>query len=160
MSPADPDTRRWHPKVHGLFEYWHSIRPDSASLPGRAHFEPLAIPALLPRLILLDVVGRPARFRYRLIGTRMVDALADDFTGRWLDEAHAKPGGDTPVFPSYEQVVRDGRFDWRRGAPHFAGYIDRCTELERIFLPLAADGRTVDMILVTYAFFDATGKEI
>lgn len=160
MSAADPDTRFWHPKVRRLFEYWRSIHPAPGVLPGRAVFDPLAIPSLLPRLILIDVVGRPPRFRYRLIGTRMVDALDGDFTGRWLDEAHAKPGGGTPVFPSYVQVATGGRPDWRRGAPHFTGYIDRCTELERVFLPLAADGKIVDMILAIYAFFDATGAEI
>jgi len=160
MPPADPDTRRWHPKVRGLFEYWRSIHPDSGALPGRAAFDPLAVPSLLPHLILIDVVGRPPRFRYRLIGTRMVDALQGDHTGRWLDEAHDRPGTGVPVFPSYEQVVREARPDWRRGAPHFAGYVDRCTELERIFLPLAADGRHVDMILAIYAFYDAGGAEL
>lgn len=155
-----PDTQRWNAKVRTLFEYWRSIHPAPDRLPGRAAFDPLAVHELLPRIMLLDVVGTPPRFRYRLIGTRMVDALGADFTGRWLDEAHWRPDGTPPVFPSYERVATEGVHDWRRGAPHFAGYIDRCAELERVFLPLAADGSAVDMILAINVFFDAEGEEI
>lgn len=155
-----PDTRLWHPRVRQLFDYWCSLQTAPGRLPGRAAFEPLAIPALLPHLTLIDVVGRPPRFRYRLIGTRMVDALNGDFTGRWLDEVHRRPDGSPPVFPSYNAIVVERRADWRRGAPHFASFIDRCTELERVFLPLAADGETVDIIITINAFFDANGNEI
>jgi hypothetical protein len=65
-----------------------------------------------------------------------------------------------PQFPAYLYVSLNGRPEWRRGAPHFFSYIDRCKELERVFLPLAADGRTTDMILTTSVFFDAAGREI
>ncbi len=161
MSDKTPDpSAAWHPMVRALYRYWRSIHLDDGRLPGRPAFEPLVVPALLPHLVLIDVVDRPPRFRYRLIGTRMVDALGRELTGRWLDEAHAKPGGEKPVFPSYERVVRDGVPDWRRGPPHFAGFIDRCTAMERVFLPLAADGRTVDIILTVSVFFDDTGNEI
>lgn len=154
------DTRLWHPRVRQLFDYWRSLHSATGGLPGRAAFEPLAIPALLPHLTLIDVVGSPPRFRYRLIGTRMVDALNGDFTGQWLDEVHRRSDGSAPVFPSYNSVVAERRADWRRGSPHFASFIDRCTELERVFLPLAADGETVDIIITINAFFDATGAEI
>ncbi len=157
---ATLDIQLWHPKVRALFEYWRSIHPGPGQLPGRAAFDPLAIHQLLPHVMLLDVVGAPSRFRYRLIGTRMVDALGADLTGRWLDEAHRHPDGTLPTFPSYVRVATQGLYDWRRGTPHFAGYLDRCAELERVFLPLAADGRTVDIILAINVFFDAAGEEI
>ena len=157
---ASLDTRLWHPRVRQLFDYWQSLRAARGALPGRAAFDPLAIPSLLPHLTLIDVVGRPPRYRYRLIGTRMVDAFNGDFTGRWLDDVHARPDGTAPVFPSYDAVVAEGRHDWRRGAPHFAGFIDRCVELERVFVPLASDGKTVDIIVTITAFFDAAGVEI
>ena len=159
-ATALPGTRLWHPRVRQLYEYWLSLHPASGRLPGRAAFEPLAIPALLPHLTLIDVVGHPPRFRYRLIGTRMVDAFNGDFTGQWLDEVHRRPDGRSPVFPSYNAVAVERRADWRRGPPHFASFIDRCTELERVFVPLAADGETVDIIITINAFFDATGSEI
>jgi len=150
----------WHPKIRAVHDYWLSIRPVDGGLPGRAAFDPLRIVPILPHVMLLDVEGRPPRFRYRLIGTRMVDALGSDLTGKWLHQAHAKPEAPAPQFPSYTAVAVNGGPEWRRGAPHFASYIDRCKELERIFLPLAADGGTVDMILTASLFFDAEGREI
>ena len=140
--------------------YWLSIHPADGRLPGRPALDPLAIAPVLPHVMLIDVEGRPPRFRYRLIGTRMVYALGDDFTGQRLDEAHRKPGSPPPQFPSYVSVAVSGQPEWRRGPPHFASYIDRCKELERIFLPLAANGRTVDMVLTTSLFFDPSGREI
>lgn len=157
---ATLDVQRWHPKVRALFEYWRSIHPGPDRLPARAAFEPLAIAPLLPHVMLIDVAGRPPRFRYRLIGTRMVDALGGDFTGQWLDEVHRRPDGTPPLFPSYLRVATEGLHDWRRGTPHFAGYLDRCAELERVFLPLAADGQNVDIIVAINVFFDAAGEEI
>ena len=149
----------WHPKVRALYEHWLSIHPGGGQLPARSGFDPMAVPLLLPNIMLLDVVGRPPRFRYRVIGTRIVDALGGDLTGQWLDEAHAR-GGRKPVFPAYEKVVAEAAPQWRRGPPHFASYIDKCTGMERVFLPLASNGRDVDMILIVAVFFDREGHEL
>ena len=40
----------------------------------------------LPHLFLLDVVRPEMRFRGRLVGTQIVNALGFDYTGRFLDE--------------------------------------------------------------------------
>lgn len=149
----------WHPKVRTLYEHWLSIHPGGGHLPGRRQFDPMAVGHLLPHIMLLDVEGRPPRFRYRVVGTRMVDALGGDFTGRWLDEAHARSGGK-PQFPAYARVVEEGAPEWRRGPPHFASYIDKCTGMERVFLPLASNGTDVDMILTIAVFFDRDGHEL
>jgi hypothetical protein len=149
----------WHPKVRELYEYWANIRAGGNKLPGRADFDPMRVAHLLPHVMLLDVAGQPPRFRYRLIGTRMVDSLGGDLTGQWLDQAHAQ-GGKAPHFPAYEKVAIEGAHDWRRGKPHFSSYIDKCTEMERVFLPMAANGRDVDMILTIAVFFDRAGNEL
>jgi PAS domain len=154
------DTSSWNPKTRAAYEHWAALRPAADRLPGRRHFDPMAVPQLLPNIVLLDVEGRPPRFRYRVVGTRMVDALGTDLTGRWLDEAHARDGEPPPQFPSYDRVVATGAPEWRRGKPHFTSYIDRCTEIERVFLPLAGNGRDVDMILAVAVFFDSAGKEV
>jgi hypothetical protein len=158
MGAADGALR--HAKIRALHDYWISIHPSKDRVPGRRNFDPMAVPTLLPNMMLLDVAGRPPRFRYRLVGTRMVEALGRDLTGQWLDEAHAHQDGTKPQFPSYERVAIEGRPEWRRGRPHFAGYIDRCTEMERIFLPLSSDGAAVDMLLTIAVFFDVTGREL
>lgn len=149
----------WHPKVRTLYEHWLSIHPGGGKLPGRREFDPMAVAPLLPHIMLLEVVGRPPRFRYRVIGTRMVDALGGDLTGQWLDEVHAR-GSRKPKFPAYEKVVEVREPQWRRGPPHFASYIDKCTGMERVFLPLASNGADVDMILTVAVFFDREGHEL
>ncbi len=149
----------WHPKVRELYEYWTKMHRAGRDLPARADFDPMRVAHLLPHVMLLDVEGCPPRFRYRLIGTRMVDSLGADLTGRWLDQAHAK-GGTAPQFPSYARVAVEGVPEWRRGKPHFSSYIDKCTEMERVFLPLATNGKDVDMILTIAVFFDRARNEL
>jgi hypothetical protein len=153
----------WHPKVRELYEYWTKVHPPGRDLPARTDFDPMRVAHLLPHVMLLDVEGRPPRFRYRLIGTRMVDSLGGDLTGQWLDEAHARGavvGSTGPQFPSYDRVAVEAVPEWRRGKPHFSSYIDKCTEMERVFLPLATNGKDVDMILTIAVFFDRAGNEL
>jgi len=156
---ALPNLSSWNSKVRALYEHWLTIHPGGGKLPGRRDFDPMAVPYLLPHIMLLEVQGRPPRFRYRVIGTRMVDALGKDLTGQWLDEAHSQ-AGRKPEFPGYELVVAQREPQWRRGPPHFASYIDKCTGMERVFLPLASNGVDVDMILIIAVFFDREGHEL
>ncbi|HEX9462174.1 MAG TPA: PAS domain-containing protein [Alphaproteobacteria bacterium] len=160
-EPKRPENlATWHPKIRELYEYWTKIHPAAGKLPGRAHFDPMRVAHLLPHVMLLDVEGRPPRFRYRLIGTRMVDSLGADLTGKWLDQVHARDGTSSPQFPSYSKVAVEALPEWRRGKPHFSSYIDKCTEMERVFMPLAANGTDVDMILTIAVFFDRAGHEL
>ena len=158
-SKTPDNAGAWHPKIRELYEYWRKLHPAPGQRPGRNAFDPMRVAHLLAHVMLLDVVGRPPRYRYRVVGTRMVDALGGDLTGRWLDEAHAH-GGTPPTFPAYDKVAFEGKPQWRRGTPHFASYIDKCSEMERIFLPLAANGKDVDMILTIAVFVDRAGNEL
>ena len=157
---SSEDISTWHPKVRELYEYWLRIHPAPGTLPARANFDPMRVPHLLPHVMMLDVVGRPPRFRYRLVGTRMVDSLGSDLTGRWLDEVHHTREGKPPPFPAYTGVAVNGVPAWRRGKPLFPSYIDKCTEMERVFMPLAANGKDVDIIMIIAVFFDRSGNEL
>jgi hypothetical protein len=141
----------WHPTVQALFGYWRDIAPPGGGLPGRQHVDPMAIPALLPDLWLLDVHRNPLRLRYRVVGTRMVDAIGRETTGEWLDEAHPDVAGNAAYFERYRQVCDTRLPSWRRGVPRLALRTDFNT-LESLFLPLARDGATVDMILAMTVF--------
>lgn len=158
LAPANEVA--WHPKIRELHAYWRSIHPPDRRLPGRQHFNPLAVTPLLPNIWLLDVIREPLRFRYRLVGTRIVDTLGGERTGQWLHEAHPEFDPSAPRFSHYTQVARSGEPGWRRGKPILMSYVERCAELERIFLPLAADGVTVDVILAMTLMFDADGREM
>lgn len=141
-----------HPKIRALVQYWLSIRP-AGRLPGRQHFEPLDVPALLPNIWLVDVERTPSlRFRYRLIGSSVARAFEQEPTGRYLDDAHAG-AHDRRIRLFVADVVRDRLPNWRAGRPtlwHLQDYL----HLERVYLPLAADGETVDMILALTVFLD------
>ena len=102
-----------HPRVRAMIDYWLSIHPASG-LPGRQHFDPIAVPKLLSNMGLIEVHGEPPRFRCRLYGTGLVAAIGRDITGQWYDEA----------FPNFEReaqhrnfchVVTTGTPHWRRG---------------------------------------------
>jgi hypothetical protein len=57
-----------HPKIVQLYEYWRAATPADGGLPSRRDIDPTDIPTLLEHLWLLDVVGEPSRFRFRLRG--------------------------------------------------------------------------------------------
>lgn len=157
---AIDDISAWHPKVAALHAYWRSLCSPERRLPGRRDFNPLSVSALLPNIWLIDVAREPLRFRYRLIGTRIVDTLGGERTGQWLHEAHPEFDLSAPQFAHYTYVVETRQPSWRRGKPMLMSYVERCMELERIFLPLAEDGTTVDVILAMTLMFDADGREM
>jgi hypothetical protein len=142
-----------HPKIKTLVDYWLSIHPCKG-LPGRQHFDPRAIPKLLPNIWLLDVFRSPLRLRFRLFGTNIVDYAGEDNTGKWLDERW--PEYDANVF---KRVIDTKQPGWSRG-PSVLRPEKNYYELERVRLPMARDGETVDMILALTVFFDRDGNEI
>ena len=143
-----------HPKVRAIYDYWRSVHPKGGVLPGRQHIDPVDIPLLLPNVWLIDVYRDPYRFRFRLMGTLVVDYAGEDNTGKWFDDR--LPSFDPSVFID---VVETGRPSWARGRSKMRPE-KNYYELERVRLPLAKDGKTVDMILSLTVFFDSEGNEI
>ena len=146
-----------HPRVRAVVGYWASMNAGGG-LPGRQHLDPLGIPRLLPNVWLIDVERSPAlRFRYRLTGTRIARAFSDDPTGRYLDEVQAGFCSNG-MERNLAEVVDVGLPSWRMGNPAFRE-LDHFAHIERVYLPLAADGETVDMILAFSIFLDRFGEE-
>ncbi len=142
-----------HPKIRQLADYWLTIHPGDA-LPGRQHFNPTDIPSLLPNLWLVDIQNDPMRFRFRLLGTRVVDYAGEDNTGCWVDEKW--PGFDARAFV---EIATSDKPSWYRGPSKLRPEKDYY-ELERVRFPLAQDGTRVDMILALTIFFNQHSKEI
>jgi hypothetical protein len=149
------DTSGFHPSVRVLHDYWRQIHPQEG-LPGRQHFEPLAVAPLLPHLRLVEVHRDPLRFRYRLLGTQVDAVHGTSLAGYWLDEAFASAPRGRALLAEYARVAETGEPMWRRGAPNVVPEPE-CAELEVLRLPLAADGRAVDMILCIHLYFDVRG---
>lgn len=105
-------------------------------------------------MMLVDVLGPPLRFRYRLVGTQVVAASVEDRTGACFDavEFFRK----NPVVMTQDRQVVDTCRPAVSLEP-FRNYFDDTTyEVERLILPLAGDGSHVDMLLVYFSFRTGT----
>lgn len=142
-------------EIRTIVDYWRSIHPESG-LPGRQHFDPIDIPKLLPSIRLIDVVGDPPRFRTRLMGTKMAASVGRDYTGMWMDETF-KEFRSSSAYLGLNTVVRSGKLNWRRGHPAIM-HGKEFMVIERVYLPFARDGKTVDMILTYVMLGDSDGK--
>jgi hypothetical protein len=142
--PADCD-----PTIRLAVEYWLSIHPTDG-LPGRQHFDPVNVPALLPYVRLVDVVGSRPKFRIRLMGTRTVAFFERDLTGYWYHDAFTGfPGSEAER--TMTAVVQSAQPVWRKG-PSSLFLTKDYQDIERVILPLATDGRNVDLLLIVHVY--------
>ncbi len=159
MTSDQLDTSGWNPRIRSLHDHWRTLHPAPGRLPSRRHFDPMAVPKLLPHIWLLDIHRDPLRFRYRLVGTYMVMALGQDATGAWFHELYPGFGPGHPTYEEYRRLVTEGTVLWRRGRAMFAIHVERCNELERVVLPFADDGVTVDMALGMTVHYAMDGSD-
>lgn len=138
--PEDCDHR-----VHAIYDYWCGLR-SGKRLPARRDVDPADVPALLPYLWLTDVERDPPRFRFRLIGSAIVEGLGRDLTGRYFDQCFDNFDG-SPPHRTLVEISAKGRPAWRRGPALLTRKDYNVKEMERIILPLASDGETVDLFL-------------
>ncbi|MEQ8395988.1 PAS domain-containing protein [Thalassobaculum sp.] len=132
------------PALRDLVRYWIRIHPGTR-LPGRQDFDPLDIPKVLKHLVLVDVERDPFRFRIRLMGTAVVDAFGNDFTDSYLDEVfenfHQTYGSMNRI-----ETAKTGIPTYRHGKATMPFKLD-FAPIEAVHLPLAADGRLVNLIV-------------
>jgi hypothetical protein len=132
------------PRIHRLYAYWqHHRGKRGGQLPRRADIAPDQIRDLLPNIMIVDVERDPMRFRYRLVGTRVVEYNGVEFTGRYLGEIGWPEEQD--LIDSYAFVANSrqpffGMLAWQL----VTGAVGRC-EFAR--LPLSENGELVSQIL-------------
>jgi hypothetical protein len=144
-TPPGPLPAPSGPALTILLRYWQAIHPPGGGLPGRRDVRPEAITSLLPFVWLMDVRRDPLRFSMRLLGTALSDAGADGTVHVPMDEVHGEAW--RPVQRVMESVVVARTPGHWKGPPLLRHGDPRVIALEWLALPLAADGRTVDMIL-------------
>jgi len=129
-----------------LRDYWERKRKDRP-MPSRADISPAEIKEHLGWIMILDVLPGGRDFRYRLIGTLVVQYFSTDATAKTVREAFA-PNGDVvaeTVNAIFENVAREKVVMRTAGD---AGWLARgMEEFEAIYLPLSDDGETVTHIL-------------
>ena len=154
------DRSAWHPFLATFFSYWLSIRPAAELLPGRQHFDPIDIARVMPRVWLLEVVrnGAELRFRYRLVGTKEVETLQREVTGQWFDDVHPRLKENPAHLERYYYMVKNGQPTYRKGGVNFAHKREHA-HVENCLVPLARDGRNVDIIAACSVLYRSDGSE-
>lgn len=138
------------PKYGALFDLLASKAPVGL-LAGRQHFDPLSVPELMGYINLAEVHRNDRlRFSIRLHGTVQTEAAGRDVTGMFIGDAVIPEFVDR-INGNMTKVVETRRPVYDRfQMPHpNRGYLDS----ERVYYPLAADGTTVDMILILNGYY-------
>lgn len=137
--------------TRALLGWW--LSKCAGDIPDRDDLDPADVKPLLPNLFVADVEHHPFRIRYRLVGTRVVQATGMDITGRYLDELlPANPGEPwleyyyrgyetrAPVFGCSEApTTTGGRFTYEFG-----------------LFPLRCGGRRVEQFVSIEDYFELT----
>jgi hypothetical protein len=137
-----------------IFSYWASMR-DGLRLPARRNIHPEDFKRHLPTISLIDVRNDPRDYVLRLAGTGLYNVYGREITGRTLGEVYSTAAADY-WRAELDKVVQERRpavgvhnFAWR-GADHMS--------ILWLRLPLASNGRDVDMILGYDAVIGAHGE--
>src|ERR1700736_619243 len=84
LSTARYDFRA-DPVLRAALAYWEGKRGDRP-MPQRGDIDPDELRPVLSHLQITEVIDGGSRFRYRLVGTAIVEAFGAEFTGRYVDE--------------------------------------------------------------------------
>ena len=146
--------RPHEPLLGDLYRLWQAKRRD-ARIPARSEFSLDELRPLMGRLAILDVIDGGADFRFRLYGSNLANAYRGEMTGKSVREY--RPNFYATIAPGYLRCVTTR-------APHYDRLeVDDRLMLfrwERLILPLASDGTTVNMLLVasiTLEYHDKSG---
>ena len=124
-----------------LHRYWQGKRRGDA-LPGRPDIDPVELRAYLGRLAIAELRG--GELIYRLVGTELVEEWGQEPTGRRI--ADTLPGEYAETFMTPYRIAVEEAVPVHARLP-MRTRPWRGLSVEALFLPLARDGRSVDMVL-------------
>lgn len=73
-------------RLRRLYGLWRDSHNHDLKAPPRSFVDPLRLRFMIGNILLMDVQPEPLRFRYRLVGTEVVDHVGVELTGSWLDQ--------------------------------------------------------------------------
>jgi hypothetical protein len=145
-----------HPILQAFFAYWDRLRRGRA-WPQRHDVDPLDIePVILPHIVLIDSVPELGDFRYRLVGTGVVERTGSELRGMLVTESAAEAAD--ALCEAMRLVVGDGKP--RHVAHGYAGPVDGYRAVERVIAPLSRQGAGIDMLIGAAAFHRCPPEEI
>lgn len=147
----DPDLNCHDVTLLAVHRYWLDKR-RGRRFPSRADIDPVDMAPHLGNIVLIDVERSPLRLRYRLVGTRITHVMERDSTGKFYDEIYPEPLL-RQIYASFHWMIDHGRPVRTFGE---AFYPDKnFYQYESLNLPLAANGRDMDMVLGVLVFHPA-----
>lgn len=135
-------------KLQQLLHYWLGKRREG-TIPSRKDIDPIEIPRLMPHVALVDILRNPLDYRYRLTGTHIVEMIGHDRTGQRMREFFTRPAIEATehlleqLVSTGEPLAFEGRLYWIE-----KDYL----AFQSLILPLATDGREVDMAIMGLHF--------
>jgi hypothetical protein len=144
LAGADPPAV--HPRFTDMIRYLEEAAP-AGRLPGRQHIDPCDFAPVLGLINLVDVErrGDAVHFRFRLVGEAQTRAAGRNITGLVVEDA-VVPHLVRRINGNMQKVLatRLPVYD-RFPMPHpDRQFIDS----QRMYYPLAADGETINMMLI------------
>jgi len=133
------------PKNRMVLEYWVAKAGDR-EMPSRADLDPVIdLPKLTMHMFLVDVERGATRFRFRLVGTGVVDHVGREMTGKYLDELFDHENHYIDTREDYLDVIRHRapRTDIVRFFSDLRGMV---SNYERLLLPLSDDGQRINLL--------------
>jgi hypothetical protein len=132
------------PELNLVFEYWNSCRQDGM-LPRRKDIDVLQLKPVLGHTHLVDVSAQdPADYRFRLYGSKVR-------LDRFRNYSNTRVG-DYPSIPYRTALIEDYSSVAWSGSPLYQHVVARLQSVRysysRLLLPLAEDGRRVNMLVV------------
>jgi hypothetical protein len=138
---AEPGSAR----IGDLAAYWRR-KSAGRMAPRRCDIDPAEIREHMPYLFMVDVLPE-GEYRYRLVGSELVERLGRNPTGRILSELHAeRPRVYQLLKARFDQVVAAKGPVYSRGKVYWLDG-DDLRRFECGYFPLSEDGKNVSIIL-------------
>lgn len=142
----EPDFDRLDSSFAWMRDYLARLAPEGG-LPGRQHIDPADFAKYAHRVNLAEAVriGGRLRFRFRLVGTTQTRMAGREITGKFVEDA-VLPEFAARILGNMRAAVETAKPVYDRfPMPH----PERTRiDSERVYFPLARDGKTVDMLLI------------
>jgi hypothetical protein len=94
-----------------ILEYWTLIRGRTGALPSREDMRIRDIGPHMAWVVVFDILDTPLDYRYRLVGTMVLENTYGDYTGKTLREMEGKgPGSKIWEFLDTARTTREPLF--------------------------------------------------
>jgi len=133
-----------HSELSALWRLWNAAR-GARPMPARRDFTPELLRPWLGNLALIDATAEPVHLQYRLVGTHIVENLKFDPTGKGFEDFVVDPANN-PLTQGLYRCLLSGRPVFEVVRPRHNRFFS--FDYNRLSLPLSADGRAVNMILM------------